>query len=82
MPEGEYVITAMNLETGENGVNNITVISKLIENKDITKYYRNATQYTVKVLGDDGNPVGAGENVTINFNGVFYTRTTNESGIA
>lgn len=82
LPEGEYVITAMNLETGENGVNNITVISKLIENKDITKYYRNATQYTVKVLGDDGNPVGAGENVTFNINGVFYTRTTNESGIA
>ena len=26
--------------------------------------------------------VGTGENVTFNINGVFYTRTTNESGIA
>ena len=82
LEQGMYVITAMNLETGEMGSNNITIIPRLVENKDITKYYRNATQYTVKVLGDDGNPVGAGENVTFNIKGVFYTRTTDASGIA
>ena len=79
---GDYIITAINIKTGEMSSNNITVISRLIENKNITKYYRNGTQYTVKVIGDDGNPVGAGENVTFNINGVFYTRQTNESGIA
>ena len=82
LEQGRYVITAMNPETGENAANNITIISRLIENRDITKYYRNETQYTVKVIGDDGNPVGAGESVTFNINGVFYTRQTNESGIA
>ena len=71
----------MNPETGENAANNITIIARLIENRDITKFYRNATQYTVKVLGDDGNPAGAGESVTFNINGVFYTRQTNASGI-
>ena len=80
--QGNYVITATNLETGENAANNITIISRIVENSDITKYYRNATQYTVKVIGDDGNPVGAGETVTFNINGVFYNRTTNASGIA
>ena len=80
--QGSYVITAMNPETGENAANNITIIARLIENKDITKYYRNATQYTVKVIGDDGKAVGAGESVTFNINGVMYTRTTNASGIA
>ena len=79
---GEYIITATNLETGEMSSNNITVLPRLIENKDITKYFRNGTQYTVKVIGDDGNPVGAGENVTFNINGVFYNRTTDENGIA
>ena len=79
---GQYVITSMNLETGENAANNVTVISRLIENKDITKYYRNGTQYTVKVIDDTGKAVGAGETVTFNINGVFYNRTTNESGIA
>ena len=79
---GEYVLTAMNLFTGENTANNITVLSLLTENKDLTKYYRNGSQYIVKVLGADGSPVGSGESVTFNINGVFYTRTTNESGIA
>lgn len=48
----------------------------------MVKYYRNDSQYSVKVIGDDGNPVGAGELVTFNINGILYTRTTNESGYA
>ena len=82
LPAGEYVITAMNPVTGEKAANNITVLSIITENKDITKFYRNETQYTVKIIGEDGNVVGAGELVTFNVNGVFYTRETNEFGIA
>ncbi|MBR6024914.1 MAG: Ig-like domain repeat protein [Methanobrevibacter sp.] len=82
LPDGEYIITAMNPETGEMASNNITVLPRIVDNHDLTKYYRNASQYTVKLIGDDGNPVGAGEKVTYNINGVFYTRTTNASGIA
>ena len=82
LEQGNYILTAMNPVTGENGVNNITVISRIIENYDVTKYFRNGTQYTVKILGDDGEPVGAGETITFNINGVMYTRTTNASGIA
>ena len=79
---GEYVITAMNPVTGDKTANNITVLALLTENKDITKYYRNGTQYTVKVLGADGKAVGAGVTVRFNINGVFYERQTNASGIA
>ncbi|WP_342764418.1 DUF3344 domain-containing protein [uncultured Methanobrevibacter sp.] len=82
LPAGEYVITAMNPVTGEKAANNITVLSIITENNDITKFYRNATQYTVKIIGEDGNVVGAGELVTFNVNGVFYTRETDEFGIA
>jgi plastocyanin len=82
LPAGEYVITAINPETGENEANNITVLATIVENKDITKFYKNGTQYTVKVLGADGKAVGEGENVTFNINGVFYTRQTDASGIA
>ena len=82
LPKGEYVITATNSVTGENAANNIEVISKIVENNDLTKYYRNASQYTVKIIGDDGKAVGKGIDVKFNINGVFYTRTTNESGIA
>ena len=82
LEQGEYIITAINPVTGEMSSNNIIVIPRIIENNDLTKYYRNASQYTVKLIGDDGNPVGEGEVVTFNINGVFYTRTTNSSGIA
>ena len=78
---GSYIITATNPGTGEMYSNNITVLP-VIESNDLTKYYRNESQYVVTLLGDDGKPVGAGENVTFNINGVFYTRTTNESGQA
>ena len=79
---GEYIITASNPVTGERAANNITVLSRFSENNDLIKYYKNDSQYSVKIIGDDGNPVGAGEVVTFNINGVLYNRTTNESGYA
>ena len=81
LPYGKYEITTINPITGENNTNQIVVLSLLVENENITKYFKNATQYTVKVLGADGNAVGAGETVKFNINGVFYERKTNASGI-
>ena len=81
LAQGTYIITANNDETGEMHSNIITVLSRLTDNTDIVKYYRNGTQYTVTVIGDDGNPVGAGAEVIFNINGVFYTRKTNTSGV-
>ena len=74
-----YIITAYNPMTKEKKANNVTILSLITENKDIVKYYRNDTQYIVKILDDKGNPL-ANTNVTFNINGVFYQRTTNESG--
>ena len=59
--------------------NNITVLP-LIQSNDLVKYFRNDSQFVATIFGEDGNPVGAGEHVTFNINGVFYTRQTNESG--
>ena len=80
--QGEYIITAFNPVTGQNYSNTIKVLPRITENSDLVKYYRNDSQYVVRLIGDDGNPVGAGEVVTFNINGVFYNRTTNESGYA
>ena len=80
--EGTYIITANNTVTGEVRANNVTVISRIADNHDLVKYFRNDSQYCVTLLDDYGNPVGAGVNVTFNINGVFYTRYTNASGVA
>ena len=77
---GTYIITSTNPINGEMTSNSVIVLSRIVENYDLTKYYRNNTQYVVKILDDIDNPVGAGENVTFNINGVFYTRQTNSTG--
>ncbi len=78
---GKYVLTVYNPVTGEKAANNITVLSRLVENNDLVKYYRNASRYSVKVLDDKGSPI-AGVTVTFNINGVFYDRLTNSDGVA
>ncbi len=79
---GEYIITAINLNSGDMYSNVIKVLPNMDENHDLIKYYRNDSQYIVRLLDDEGNPVGAGVNVTFNINGVFYNRTTNATGHA
>uniref|UniRef100_UPI00388D2F78 hypothetical protein n=1 Tax=Methanobrevibacter sp. TaxID=66852 RepID=UPI00388D2F78 len=81
LDQGEYIITAYHPVNGEMHANNITVLP-LIQSNDLVKYFKNESQFVVTIFGEDGNPVGAGENVTFNINGVFYTRQTNASGQA
>ena len=80
LPAGKYVITATNPKTKEMESNKITVLSNIVENHDLTKYYKNASQYSLRLLDDKGNPVGAGVSVQLNINGVFYTRTSDANG--
>ena len=70
---GKYIITLMydNLATGYN----ITVLS-FLEGKDLVKYYKNDSQYLVKVLDKSGNPL-INKTVKMNINGVFYYKATN-----
>lgn len=75
-----YTITAENPSNGEMYSNTITVKPTIIENRDLTKYYRNDSQYIIKVLDDQGNPVKAGVSVEFNINGVFYTRQSDSTG--
>ena len=76
---GEYIITATS-PNGEKLSNNITVL-KSISGDDVVKYYKNGTQYYATFLDSDGSLL-ADTNVTFNINGVFYSRKTNESGVA
>ncbi len=76
---GEYIINS----TYNNYTisNTITVLPIIVDNEDLVKYFRNGSQYSVKILDDQGNPV-AGKNVDFNINGKIYTKSTDENGIA
>ena len=60
--------------------NNIMVLSTLNGN-NLTKYFKNASQYYIQVLDGEGNPITS-RNITMNINGVFYNRLTNDNGVA
>ncbi|WP_407420866.1 adhesin [Methanobrevibacter sp.] len=80
--QGKYILTATNPINNEQKSNNITILSQIINNNDVVKYYRNATKYSVTILEKNGSTVGLGHEVEFNINGVFYYRHTNIHGVA
>lgn len=77
---GEYIITAINSDTGEMHSNNVTVLSHFIEHGDFEKIYNTFDPYVIKICDGAGNVCGAGEIVLFNINGVFYNRTSDDNG--
>ena len=77
---GKYIITAKNLVTGEQSSNIITVKSLIVQ-KDLTKYYLNASRFEATIYNKDGS-LAVNKEVTFNINGVFYHRTTDSNGVA
>ena len=80
LPVGEYIITAINPDTGDMHSNNITVLSHFIEHGDFEKVYNMPAPYVIKICDGAGNVCVAGEIVLFNINGVFYNRTSDDNG--
>jgi hypothetical protein len=85
---GDYVLTAVHPYDGLLMYYNVTVLSTIFEvnsssqpSNNLVKYFRNGTDYYVKILDDLGNPI-ENTDVSININGVIYNRTTNAWGVA
>ncbi|MCC7554172.1 MAG: hypothetical protein KO202_06790 [Methanobacteriaceae archaeon] len=81
---GNYSITTLfngtkNLNKKE--IKNYVFVKPTIIAYDVVKYYKNGTNYIVKVLDGNGN-VAENINVSMNINGVNYTKKTNSEGIA
>ena len=76
---GTYDVTTM---YGNMSVYSKVVVKTTIEGKDLVKMYQNGTQFFATFLGTDGKPLANNTKVTFNINGVFYTRQTNENGVA
>ena len=76
---GEYILTAIH----NNGLmfSNKIVVLPSINGSDVTKFYKNGTQYRAKFYAADGEPL-VNTSINFNINGVYYERTTDENGIA
>ncbi len=79
---GNYSIYSL-YDYGSNAIqlNSDIEVLPTISGNDIVKIYKNDTQYYAAFLDNHGNPLANSE-VTFNINGVFYSRKTNESGVA
>ena len=75
---GEYQITAKSCYDNATVTNNITVLTTIISS-DLTKYFKNASQYHATLLNGTGSPE-ANVPVAININGVKYKRTSDKNG--
>ncbi len=54
---GKYIITSTNTATGESISNTILVKPNMDQNKNIVKYFKNDTQYNIRALDEQGNPI-------------------------
>jgi hypothetical protein len=79
---GKHLLTAINPLTGQYIENNIEILPSICENGDVVMYFNNGQSYKVRIIGDDGKPVGAGEVVTFKINGKSYNVNTNRDGYA
>lgn len=79
---GLYNITAFNPVSGENKTNSIFVFKKIMENRDVTNYFGAKSTYKVRLYGNDGNPLGAGNLVVFKVNGKTYKVKSDRNGYA
>ena len=75
---GDYIITAQYNNCKVS--NSIKVLPTILSN-DIVMEYKDGTKFKACTLDDVGKPK-ANEKLTFNINGVLYTRTSNENGMA
>ena len=79
---GTHTLILQNPQTYEESITIIKVVSRFSENSNVNMYYGDASSFKVRVYGNDGNPVGANQIVTINLNKVTYKVKTNSNGYA
>ena len=78
---GTYNVTSINPVTGQQVTKELTIVKRLINNKDVTMDFSSGKAYTVKVIGDDGKAVGEGEFIHIYVNKMHYVGKTDKNGI-
>ena len=79
---GTHTLILQNPQTYQESTTIIKVVSRFSGNSNVNMYYGDASSFKVRVYGNDGNPVGANQIVTIKLNKVTYKVKTNSNGYA
>jgi len=79
---GDYAIAIVNPATDEYKLTNLKIVKRITENKDVKIFFADKASYKVRIVGDDGSYVGAGEVVSMNVGGKTYSVKTDKNGYA
>ena len=79
---GKYNITSVNPITGEEVTNEVEIVKRILENRDLTMDFDSGKYFVVKVIGDDGNIAPEGEIVDIYVNTIHYVGKVDKNGYA
>lgn len=82
LEQGEYEIITYYKKNNHifQTTNVITILSRIIS-EDLIKPYGTSTPFEVTILDENGD-ISINHQVTFNLNGRFYTRTTDDEGVA
>ena len=81
---GAVAIDSIDDESSYNSIpmsNQEEGFSPIVDNNDLVKHFGNDSQFTVKIVDNNGKPI-AGQTVNFKIGGSSYNRTTDENGIA
>ncbi len=81
-PIGTHKLILKNLITGENLTVKINILSRFSGNKNINMYYNDGSEYKVRIVGNNGQYVGAGVVVTIKIGSNTFKVKTDKNGYA
>lgn len=80
---GIYTITSYNPATGDQTTNIVKIVARISSNTNINMDYATSATYSVRVCGDNGQIVGAGEKVVFKIDGKnAKTVLTDDNGYA
>ena len=77
---GNYVVIITNPITNDTIAKNLKIVTRITGNKNINTYYGKNYQYKLRIIGDNGSPVGAGVAVKVTINGKAQNLKTYKDG--
>ena len=81
LPVGTYHVTSVSFD-GSKANNTLKIVPRITGNKALSMYYDDGSTYKVKIIGDNGKAVGAGQIVKFKLNNKITTVKTNSKGYA
>ena len=77
---GTYLVTFINPFNNKVTSNSLKIVTRITGNKNVNTYYGKNYQYKLRIIGDNGSPVGAGVAVKVTINGKVQTLKTDKNG--